>query len=382
MLHYTIGPWIPCPGLPQSPCFDQRLVQDGWDPLPWPRKVGGQSGFSLSVVKSTGWQLCERGEKQWYPSPPIHVDKPSQNCWGHGKFSYQWPQPRGHWCSFLQSEKSHWNKPGTLDPFCFPKLHSWLFRRCKPPPLRAHEISWTAHPLQRLDPFFLTKCNQFCFLFWWTLKLINVVILMCIGHWGQIGFPITSSMPSWLVSEAQVPHMWYAWSVLDLQELKPFLKLIDMLNFSHLILSSHIQCLINSEQKIIFLVFIFCSELITHWMYQHYQHHCSQECRGTQWIHTSGTDGNTRQAHQMSSWGPIPYWILSLWYNTQPKSNTYLHHCPTRTKQWMSDGTWHPTTFLFLPASVAQRAQGDSPPGASHHPHSLAKFEHQSLWLK
>ncbi|CAL1126004.1 unnamed protein product [Cladocopium goreaui] len=27
------------------------------------------------------------------------------------------------------------------------------------------------------------------------------------------------------------------------------------------------------------------------------------------------------------------------------------------TKQWMSDGTWQPTTFLFLPASVARAAQ-------------------------
>ena len=34
-----------------------------------------------------------------------------------------------------------------------------------------------------------------------------------------------------------------------------------------------------------------------------------------------------------------------------------------RTKQWMSDDTWQPTIFLFLPASVAKRAQGDCPPG-------------------
>lgn len=29
----------------------------------------------------------------------------------------------------------------------------------------------------------------------------------------------------------------------------------------------------------------------------------------------------------------------------------------------MSDQTWQPTVYLFLPASVAQRAQGDVPPG-------------------
>ncbi|CAL1148299.1 unnamed protein product [Cladocopium goreaui] len=32
-----------------------------------------------------------------------------------------------------------------------------------------------------------------------------------------------------------------------------------------------------------------------------------------------------------------------------------------RTKQWMSDDTWQPTIFLFLPASVAKRAQGKDP---------------------
>ena len=35
--------------------------------------------------------------------------------------------------------------------------------------------------------------------------------------------------------------------------------------------------------------------------------------------------------------------------------------CSPRTKQWMSDGTWQPRILLFLPASVAQRAQGDAP---------------------
>ncbi|CAL1168296.1 unnamed protein product [Cladocopium goreaui] len=50
-----------------------------------------------------------------------------------------------------------------------------------------------------------------------------------------------------------------------------------------------------------------------------------------------------------------------------------------RTKQWMSDQAWQPTTFLFLPASVAQRVQGDSPPGFMEKPVNPQSDESKSL---
>ena len=73
-------------------------------------------------------------------------------------------------------------------------------------------------------------------------------------------------------------------------------------------------------------------------------------------------------------------WIICLHifaevpYSSKSKSNItvtksrwlVIHLDPSplhRTKQWMSDGSWQPHMFLFLPASVARAVQGDYPPG-------------------
>lgn len=50
-----------------------------------------------------------------------------------------------------------------------------------------------------------------------------------------------------------------------------------------------------------------------------------------------------------------------------------------RTKQWMSDDTWQPTIFLFLPASVAKRAQGDCPPVFMEKPVNPQSDENKAL---
>lgn len=46
----------------------------------------------------------------------------------------------------------------------------------------------------------------------------------------------------------------------------------------------------------------------------------------------------------------------------------------------MSDSTWQPRILLFLPASVAQRAQGDAPPGEisrfQQYPQSLVTYHY------
>lgn len=71
--------------------------------------------------------------------------------------------------------------------------------------------------------------------------------------------------------------------------------------------------------------------------------------------------------HVHGQWEPCSHrnWIdtvkLTPWI--QRPFNPFVTATRTRTKQWMSDGTWQPTTFLFLPASVARAAQGDGPPG-------------------
>ena len=51
----------------------------------------------------------------------------------------------------------------------------------------------------------------------------------------------------------------------------------------------------------------------------------------------------------------------------------------SRTKQWMSDPAWRPA-ILFLPASVARRAQGDIPPGSECHWQNMTKHLHFKVY--